>query len=152
MVKVSQRFPQSLQDDLLASCLAPGTILYLWRDYSQDPHNKYLVLACIKPFCLLFPINTDIPKFITRNHFESSVIELSTDNYPFLDHTSYLNCHYVDDEFEFASLAGLVRSTSDCVKGKLNDQDLQKVISIVKSSETIIGKHKTAILSWLTTT
>ncbi len=126
----------------LKSKIRPGSIVYLYCDFIRKPKTKYVVILFVdfeNNDSLVFIVNSDVrPLLLKDPHLSRGQIELNKDaGYSFLDHNSYLDCTEVlyglDPDFLLEHLAEF----PDDYKGELRKEEVSRLVSFVKTSQTI---------------
>ena len=93
-------FPEKERADLAEQHLTPGEVLYLFCDFTTPPKEKYFIVASHTGRPLLFIINSEIHPYVAkRPHLNQCQVQLSVQEYDFLDHDSFANCSKVIDDF-----------------------------------------------------
>lgn len=60
MGNLGNRFPPELRDDAIDRALQPGSVLYLFCEFTTPPKHKYLVLLHRDQRPLFFAINSRV--------------------------------------------------------------------------------------------
>jgi len=143
--------PLKAQKALLKAKIKPGSIIYIFCDFIDDPHNKYiLVNYCDKDIILVFFINTEIHPLIDRDPNQRACqIKLTQVKYPFLDHDSHLNCTEVIEGFDWDTIIDHLLVKGDDYKGELLKDDIVEVLVAVNSTKTISNFDKKLIMDAL---
>ena len=93
MGSVGKAFPPEFLNDYIARHTSPGEILHL--KFDQIDHPKYAVLVCSDPQLFLL-INSRISPYVcARPYLASHQLKITTVDYDFLDHDSYIDCSRV---------------------------------------------------------
>ncbi|PYP83245.1 MAG: hypothetical protein DMF61_23615 [Blastocatellia bacterium AA13] len=127
--------------------LISGQILYLYCDFTiPDPKNKYLVLASTEPRLLFLVINSDQRELVRSNpRWQQAQVSISTVDYQFLDHESWIDCTDVQELSQEEVESQLGRDMSR-IKGQLSHDTLAAVIDAVAESPGLINREKRWIL------
>lgn len=139
---IGDSFPPQEKEAYFQRHLKPGQVIYLNCTFTNPPKPKYLILACIEPKLLCFPINTEIHPYIKkRPHLLQCQISISQNLHSFLDHDSFIDCKEVIelslDDVKTQILADMGR-----IKGKISTEVKSAIIRTILSSSMITPRHK----------
>jgi hypothetical protein len=129
--------------------IIPGAIVHIYCPYIINPHEKFVVIVHVDiedDLVLGFFINSEINQLVVSNPDKLKCqIELSEQDYSFLDHDSYLDCSEVQDESGYEEMALHLASKPSDHKGMLDQRDIQKVLEKVREAKTISDYDKSLI-------
>ena len=145
MPTVGNYLPQDDKEDHVARSLTPGRVLYLLCDFTKPKKNKYLILAVPGEKSLLLVINSNIPRFVSRNpELLRSQVKISSSDHPFLDHDSYANCAEVKEVSRKDLVEQLLQDTSN-IKGEISTEAKAEIVRVVKGARTVPAAYKKLI-------
>jgi hypothetical protein len=125
--------------------LKPGVILFVYCNFQNDPHNKFLVLISAVEN-LAFLINSEIAPFIALKPPEQQhQVLLRKKDYTFLDYDSYLNCFGVFKDFEKEDLINELCEDTERMVGELNETTKAEIIAEITRAKDITGNDKLII-------
>ncbi len=138
-------FPEIDRCRYVEERLVPGTVLYLWCEFTEPAKEKYVVIACAEPL-LLFVVNSSM-SFLTENrpYLRKCQVGVNACDYKFLQHNSFIDCSEVIASVELDEITDQLVDQTSRVKGVLEGSTIQHIIDVVRDAETISNAHKTAI-------
>ena len=143
-------FSEDKKREHIARSLKPGQIFYLFCNFTSPQKEKYLILICSEPKHLFFLINSEIHPFIKkRSELNQCQVSLKQNDHNFLDHDSFIDCIDVK-EFHLEEIENQILVDMSRIKGTANQQVIDNIIAAVKTTKTIIPRHKKWILDSLT--
>ena len=146
MPRLGNNFPQSRRREWAQNQLTPGRVLYLFCEFTIPPKEKYLALVCRKPRPLLFAVNSSLTSFVEkRPDFRKCQVSLSTRDYDFLRHDSFLNCSEVIYSLQVGEIVDQLVADTTRTKGALNEITIQEITQVVRDARTISPIHKKLI-------
>lgn len=126
--------------------IKPGSIIYCFS--SEANKSKFSLVVYLDNnagFLLCTYINSRIHPLIEKNPtLRTCQVDIDPAMYNFLDHTSYIDCTKINDEFDLEQVA-----SSGGYRGNLSDTDLLRVIEAINSAPTISPVDKDLIISAL---
>jgi hypothetical protein len=143
------------QRRLIQAKIGPGSILHLPCDYIEEDKYKYVVVAAVDyeyDLLFLFFINSRIRPFISRRPdlLQCQVkLHHTIGEYSFLQHDSFIDCSKLVDELGVDFVVDYVLTNGGDYKGDVRGQEIQAIISAVKSTPTISEDDKELILDAL---
>lgn len=146
-MNLGDRFPEECKIKQIKNYLSPGSIFYIFCDFTKPRKDKYLFLACKKPKPLFFVINTRLNQYIQRKEKllkSQTVIDVAS--HPFLRHDSYIDCktaYTINIEDVIEQLSNDMKR----IKGKTSSNLLTNIIETVKSCVTLPNREKQWILN-----
>lgn len=132
--------------------LTPGRVLYVSCEFTNPRKNKYLVLLCpdTQPRPLLFVINSRISEYLRkRPHLLQCQVPISTKDYDWLHHDSYIDCSQVIEEVELASITSQMIEDVSRIKGELNSSTCCHILAVLQNAKTISKSHQQSIIEAL---
>jgi hypothetical protein len=133
--------PEKAQRILLRAKIKPGSIIHLFCNFINPPHNKFVVVTHIdhhEDELLVFFINSAISPFMAKDpNLVACQISLTKIRYPFLDHDSFLNCSKVIDSIDIDTIIDHLLKTPKDLKGVLLKEESSKVVQAVSIAQTI---------------
>ena len=99
--------------------MVPGRILYLWCPFI--PKDKYIIIASVDDdACLSFMVNSTPSEYAQeRAHLRACQLEITKEDYPFLDHRSFINCARALERIDEAEMIRQVTADTSRSKGML---------------------------------
>jgi hypothetical protein len=150
MGKLGDSFPEEEKRAYLDRQLRPGQVLYLFCDFTTPPKEKYLVLVSRGQNPLLFFINSRIHPFILqRPELCDCQVKVSVAGNPFLHHDSFIDCSKVVDQFDQSDIRKQILDDIERVRGELDAQTKQQILTAAQKSRTISQLHKQWISDFL---
>ena len=150
MGRLGDFFPEHEKRNYIDRQLKPGQVLYLFCGFTNPQKEKYLVLACPGTRPLLFVINSGIHPFIARQpDLLKCQVWLSTSDYNFLEHDSFVNCAEVIDEFDESEIREQILADVGRIRGELNITTKRAIVQAVQGSKTVSARHKRLIIDSL---
>jgi len=146
-VALFDSFPQELQDKLIDDSITPGKILLLFCNFTTPPKDKFIVVLSTSPLILSFVINSKIHPFImARPELLNLQVEISTIDYPFLTHNSYIACHQLVNNLSTDEIKGQLKKDISRIKGELTGNTRLEIINSVRSSTHFSNTNKQMII------
>ena len=150
MVTLGDHFPPELLNQFVDRALQPGSILYLFCEFTTPPKHKYLVFLHRDQRPLFFLINSRVHPYIQgRPHLAQSQVLLSASTYDFLDHDSYLDCSTVRNELTLEEMREQLSADLTFYRGDLDEATRQTIVRVVGLAPTIAPLHKNLIITSL---
>lgn len=144
-MRLGDSFPETDRRRYVEEQLAPGTVLYLWCEFTKPAKEKYVALACVEPL-LLFVVNSSISSFIeNRPDRRKCQVSVNACDYEFLQYDSFLDCSQVIAGVKLDEIIGELVDQPSRIKGVLERSTIQHIIDVVPNAKTISNAHKTAI-------
>lgn len=146
MSRLGDSFPEEERAAYAAKALTSGSVVRLWCDFTVDAKFKYVVLVATGPEPLGFFINSRVPAFIAkRPALRDCQLPLSPNDYAFLQHDSYLDCHTVIDALDEKDILSQLTESPARFVGILTDATKTQVLRIIATAPTISDAHRSAI-------
>ena len=145
MPTLGDSFPESSRRTFLEEQFGPGSILYLFCDFTHPPKEKYLAVVSVTPL-LVFVVNSSVNQYIkARPHLEVCQVTLANADYAFLSQDSFLNCSQVIDSLRVEDAMNQLMADTSRIPGALDLATVQKVASVVCATGLISTRHRYAI-------
>ncbi|MGD9498554.1 MAG: hypothetical protein AB7Y46_19835, partial [Armatimonadota bacterium] len=146
MSRLGDSFPEEHRAAYAAKALAPGHVLLLWCDFTARAKFKYVVIVAVDPEPLGLFINSRVPAFVAkRTALSACQIELSPAEYPFLDHTSYLDCRVVVDALDEKEILRQLTASPSRFVGEQTEATRAQVLRVIAAAPTVSDAHRTVI-------
>ena len=150
MGRIGDYFPEDKRREFAEAHLAPGQVLYLFSTSTNQPKDKYVVLAYPGPSPLLFYINSQVHPFIaSRPNRARCQIKIHASDYAFLDHDSFIDCSEIIIDFTKVQIVAQIIDDISKVKGELNEITKKQIVTAVNGATTISPIHKRSIIGAL---
>ena len=125
-------------------CLSPGQLIKLYCDWLQKP--KYFLVVSVADEPLLFWISSNKPAFCASDPaIDADFLQLTTEEYPFLNHDSWLDCGEVCKRFTWQSIEYQLKFRMGWICGNISTNTKSKLIQAVGNSERLSTLHQRII-------
>ena len=149
-MSVGDQFPLEEKEAFLNRTLIPGTILYLFCEFTSPPKFKYGILACIDPEPILLIINSEISSWLQqRPAMRDCQVTLRQEEYSFLRHDSFVDCTKAIRVFALTDLKSQLLEDLDRIKGQITRETREAIVYAVKTGNTIENRIKLWIIQAL---
>lgn len=143
MVDFSEFFSDDVKKKFAETNIKIGSIIKSFVKNTYPPKEKYFVILGIlddKTLLGVIFINTNI-NFNILNTVELKLLQypVNEKQYDFLAHNSFIDCSQIYEQSYTEIIEKLIEKPQNIV-GELNDEDLERVIELVKSSPKIAPK------------
>jgi len=126
------------------SCLSPGQLIKLYCDWLEKP--KYFLAVSISDGPWLFWISSNKPAFCSSNpEIDADFLILPKEEYPFLDHNSWLDCGEVCRKFTVQNIEYQFRNRMGWKCGEISSDTKTKIIQAVGNSVRLSTIHQRII-------
>jgi hypothetical protein len=113
----------------------------VWADLEGIDHPKFLVVAAIagnRNDIAVIIINSAInPRKFPSKELKDLHYKISPDDYPFLDHDSWVDCSQII-ELDFSDADKLLTDHPECGKGKISNTDFSNIFALLGSENNDI--------------
>lgn len=143
MSSLADFFPEGMKQDIANFNLAAGNVIKCFTTHTNPPKEKRIVILGENTngnFVGSVFINSNV-NFNVINSQEIKELQYPVKNQgnDYLDHDSFIDCSELF-EFERSDLFDLLVKEPERALGKVSDEDLEIVFSLVKSSPMIEPK------------
>lgn len=146
---LGDNLPEQQKLEIIRRQLTVGRVLKLFCKFTKPPKEKYLVVANVQPYPILFLINSEINAFIkARPHLLQCQVQIDAASHSFLDHHSYIDCTQAN-HFTMLDMESQIVQDMGRIKDCLSSEVIKTIISAVEDSKTLERKHKRWILNAL---
>jgi len=146
MGNLGNRFPPELRDDAIDRALQPGSVLYLFCEFTTPPKHKYLVLLHRDQRPLFFVINSRVNAYILhRPWLAQSQVLIPAASHSFLDHDSIIDCSNVRADMSLEDMRNQLAPNLTLYRGDLDEAVRREIVRVVDAATTISPLHKQLI-------
>lgn len=132
--------PAEWRENLAKENIKSGAVIRIAVPDTTPPKIKFLLIVGLEDGKALLAtvfINTEInPNVFNTPELQKLQLELTKLKCPYLGHDSYADCSKIRER-NYIDILELIKKTPSSHLGQLNEDDFQKVKSLIKTSKTI---------------
>jgi len=149
---LGQYFSDEDRNNYIVRQLIPGRVIYIFCPFTDPPKEKFLIIVYWGTKPLLFVVNSRVPEFIKRKpELSKCQVPITSLDYDFLDHDSFINCSEVYDSLESSEIINQIYLELGRIKGELSVTTKRQIIAVVRDAKTVSANHKRLIIDALGT-
>jgi hypothetical protein len=140
--------PPDQKNILVKEAIKVGSVIKLFCDFTKPPKDKRLIIISIDPLIGFFIVNSLVNKFIKFNPvLHESQIPILSDEFSFLDHSSFVACHEVLFKFQYEEVEKQIKTDYNRFLGRINESLRDKMVVVCSKSRTLTSVEISIVVS-----